>query len=603
MLRSLRMCTFAMCVCLWSIGTKDLLKTYTGTPGKNKHLPSKLLSDRSVQALDMTANRLISLKGIGKLTELLKLRVPGNLLKKLPSEMQSLTKLQVLDVSFNKKLRTLPAKIENLVQLQELCAYACPLGSLPPGLWKLARLQTLNLGRTMLRKLPSEIAGLEKLVSLDLSCNQLRELPPAVGNLPKLRSLNLSGNNLTHVPASFRNLRGVCTHLDLTGNWSLVEYGGEDGLGWRDLGGIFGEALHISQSRLVYVTEEVPIQQVYRSLRERPLYWNVAKFQELRPDPIPKHTLSEEDMLEMWRCHFGRHVEDEKVYGYTNKIFVVLTGEERGRLVEERIRSLYRHQAVADSSTAELRIDFLEAIFKDMRKRLEKNEGDEDVKAYLAEIAGSLSEGVCSVGQLEAFRMVYSALYCKRYSESEIEVAVRSKMTSLKEDVFRIVALPGDARQNVHVLDMWRFRLRDELGFDVEKAVKDEPLREDIYRGYPGNVLQVFYDRLTPEYAVREIKSMINQNRKMVGSAYAFLMGADMEYEERTAYMHVMFEFATEDDREMLNYSGISDLGVEELFVSFGMLVRNGGVYARHQHCQKKSPASILLNPGQSADM
>jgi len=67
-------------------------------------------------------------------------------------------------------------------------------GALPSQINQLKKLQVLDASDNQMTGVPAEIGQLSNLIELDLSNNQLTGLPYELGNLKNLKILNLSGN-------------------------------------------------------------------------------------------------------------------------------------------------------------------------------------------------------------------------------------------------------------------------------------------------------------------------------------------------------------------------------------------------------------------------
>lgn len=105
------------------------------------------------------------------LLKLTHLDMRNNLLASLPDELEALTRLQSIILSFN-RFKTFPDVLYRIPTLETILISTNQIGSIDP---------------LQLIKLP-------KLSSLDLQNNDLLQIPPELGNCESLRSLNLEGN-------------------------------------------------------------------------------------------------------------------------------------------------------------------------------------------------------------------------------------------------------------------------------------------------------------------------------------------------------------------------------------------------------------------------
>lgn len=160
-------------------------------------LPAGLHFLRALQVLDLSYNRLESVKGLELNSNLVKLYLQANRLEALPQEMSQLVKLEVLvlgdDLNGN-RLEDVPKSM----------------------LIRMTRLRVLSLARNRLYQFPWADLRLPALEELDLEANQLAECPAKIVHFPRLRSLNLSKNQIEHLPRDLE--MAPCTSLDLSHN-------------------------------------------------------------------------------------------------------------------------------------------------------------------------------------------------------------------------------------------------------------------------------------------------------------------------------------------------------------------------------------------------
>ncbi|NXX04410.1 LRC40 protein, partial [Larus smithsonianus] len=105
------------------------------------------------------------------LHKLTHLDIRNNFLTSLPEEMEALTRLQVINLSFNR------------------------FKVFPSVLYRILALETVLLGNNQVGSIdPLQLKKLDRLGTLDLQNNDLLQVPPELGNCETLRTLLLEGN-------------------------------------------------------------------------------------------------------------------------------------------------------------------------------------------------------------------------------------------------------------------------------------------------------------------------------------------------------------------------------------------------------------------------
>ena len=159
---------------------------------------------------------------LGSLTNLEILALGGNQLSgQIPSQLASLTNLQRLSLYDNQLSGPVPTWLGRLINLQELYLWGNQLtGPIPSELGSLTNLEILALGGNQLSgQIPSQLASLTNLKRLSLYDNQLSgPVPTWLGRLINLQELYLSQNQLTGViPTELESLVNL-EQLVLWGN-------------------------------------------------------------------------------------------------------------------------------------------------------------------------------------------------------------------------------------------------------------------------------------------------------------------------------------------------------------------------------------------------
>ena len=133
-------------------------------------------------------------------------------------------------------LRSLPAGLARLQQLEHLNFSHCELETIPAAIWQLPRLRHLLLDHNRLGCIPDNIC-LPEISLIDVRCNCLSSLPEALVQQPRLGSLRAQENPLQSLPVAFNAFDGL--EISLTDKNRLLDnrYPGADGSGsveWDD---------------------------------------------------------------------------------------------------------------------------------------------------------------------------------------------------------------------------------------------------------------------------------------------------------------------------------------------------------------------------------
>lgn len=131
----------------------------------------------------------------------------------LDSALANPSKVYKLSLT-GQKMKTLPAEVGTLTNLQLLSLSECGLKSLPDELSNCKNLQMISLYHNKLKFLPVFFREFTKLEVLYLGQNRLVEIPIWVGGLGKLRRLDVSRNPIT--PAELNYIRNMIPRADVT---------------------------------------------------------------------------------------------------------------------------------------------------------------------------------------------------------------------------------------------------------------------------------------------------------------------------------------------------------------------------------------------------
>ncbi|XP_052876924.1 disease resistance protein RPV1-like isoform X1 [Gossypium arboreum] len=183
-----------------------------------KSLPTKIGMESLEKLILSGCSNLQSLPEIdGKMECLLELYLDGTNIKDLPSSIENLRRLKVLNLKDCKSLRSLPIKI-GMESLKKLILSGCSnLKRFPEIDGKMECLLELYLDGTGIKELPISIGNLSSLVLLNLKdCRNLVDLPESIGGCKSLKSLNLSGcHKVEYLPENLQQIEFL-EELDLS---------------------------------------------------------------------------------------------------------------------------------------------------------------------------------------------------------------------------------------------------------------------------------------------------------------------------------------------------------------------------------------------------
>ncbi|XP_034674890.1 disease resistance protein RPV1-like [Vitis riparia] len=180
--------------------------------------------------IDMEALEILNLSGCselkkfpdiqGNMEHLLELYLASTAIEELPSSIEHLTGLVLLDLKRCKNLKSLPTSVCKLESLEYLFLSGCSkLENFPEMMEEMENLKELLLDGTSIEGLPSSIDSLKGLVLLNLrNCKNLVSLPKGMCTLTFLETLIVSGcSQLNNLPKNLGSLQHLAQlHADGT---------------------------------------------------------------------------------------------------------------------------------------------------------------------------------------------------------------------------------------------------------------------------------------------------------------------------------------------------------------------------------------------------
>ncbi|MBS0656576.1 MAG: leucine-rich repeat domain-containing protein, partial [Verrucomicrobia bacterium] len=437
----------------------------------------------------------------------------------------------------HKGLAQIPPEIGNLTQLTRVVLACNKLTTLPPEIGNLTQLMGLFLAYNRLTTLPPEIGNLTNLTALHLEGNILMTLTPEIGNLPNLQRLTLSSNRLTGIPSEVRNLRNLQV-IDLGRNPILAQGENEVTLGRQELRQRFGNRVVFDNPSIQLMPRNTTKEEVYGKLDAAPERINREKLAGTKLPEIPTQTIEDGGVFldEFAKVVSRLNFDDEAEPGYLS--YELLAGDYASEAEDDKrdnagkiggyiiprltgyFKTLYDMPlAAGEQSGWQMNEDKKPALKKSLSFILSSLSQLQDPEQR-ASLFLLMTEGLlhCPTGQKEGVDTVVLALLEDTTARStNLEDAVKNIIALRKNGAFKnaVLVKAAENTQNVHLISTYERRLKDELGLSnvLEYEERMGILGTDPFSGNENNVLQVFYELVTPGRMVSWLSEKI-QTRK-----------------------------------------------------------------------------------------
>jgi len=116
------------------------------------------------------------------------------------------SKLETLYIQHTNSSKTIPENILKLTNLKNLILRNTEIEVIPTTIQNLSKLEVLNLDFNNIKELPSEIYNLRTLKKLNIRDNKIGMISSAIENLSNLEELKLSNNFIKELPNEIFNL-------------------------------------------------------------------------------------------------------------------------------------------------------------------------------------------------------------------------------------------------------------------------------------------------------------------------------------------------------------------------------------------------------------
>lgn len=507
-------------------------------------IPDTIGNLSNLKVLNLNNNRIQAIPGqIGNAFRLERLYIGNNQISEIPDTIGHLYKLNDLSL-INNQISTVTESVGNLLSLKRLFLKFNLITSIPDSIANLINLKELDLGQNRFSLFPESICNLYNLEFLSLSNNQITELPENIKHIPNshklfllgkrfmpftdessqkqfqlrelyldnnqisfvpntfdrlesLNSLGLSGNKIKFLPSCFRNMDNLIL-LRLHDNNELVEYGDGENLGLTELLEIFGDHLDVDISRSDIV--EIKEDKVIEDMKLKEIYWNLDTLKSIKTKTIKQCDMLDTQMIKIiQKCSNTKLIssdDQDDLIEYVHMLFDTKYKYSKWPMIEKYIP---------------LARGLIGNILEYLEKKIDSND-TVSINFGLSDIA----EGTryCPDRQMAELKKAYSALNGNVYSE--LDSFVYQMIATLKERIFDLTVTPNEAYQNVHVLNYWKYEMRETLGFDFEFKSNLGTMDQDPFHGFRGNALSAFLTKFSPSYVISALTDSINDKKEVM---------------------------------------------------------------------------------------
>lgn len=403
--------------------------------------------------------------------------------------------IQILYLDYN-KITVIPSSVANLINLKILYLAGNQIKKLPSSIGNLSNLEELYLNDNLLSSLPNTLNNLKMLSILYLQNNKLKKLP-SLGSLSNIQEIYLDNNLIKILPADLRNLSSI--KLISLNNNPLIERGNGKGLGVYEMMILFGNRISLNMVIMSNIDEKT----VYDKLKQLKLYWNMDTLRQCGIDRDKHESYLECDLYKILDIFYSTTMISSVTYNTLRKYISKLNHPE----IKYDGWAMY-------SEFSESINNIIGAILNNLKERMDI--GDVQwIDFSLNTLCDSISN-FCPDRQISEIRSIYHILTNINCSENNLSTFLRKVLATEKEKVFDQIFTPSHSSQNVHVLNYWKYILRDALGFNFDFDPRITIKNEDPFGGYSGNALDAFFIKFTPEYMIDILTELINNNKVMM---------------------------------------------------------------------------------------
>ncbi|KAM0681357.1 hypothetical protein GINT2_000557 [Glugoides intestinalis] len=319
------------------------------------------------------------------------------------------------------------------------------------------------------------------------------------------------------------------------------------------------ELIEHFRDRFVFETEKkmetyrLIKEELYARLDKEPIHWNRERLKELRLSPVPTRSLSDKDILKIWTTDLRKYCNNT----YENETNLI-------KKIDSYLNVLFTREEIPDGLQREYSIikDLFEYIFKTLKEMIETDSNG--VRSYVTVLAHRMC--FCPTGKIEGLEHMYSILSGSVFDNNLIGF-IEHQVAAYKDIILtETVAIKNP--QNVHIINYWRNKMKEELGLVVEYKENFLPISLDKFGNSDGNMLEAFYKRFSPQFIIDKLKESINEEHKWVIESAGLLIGKEEVFEK-------CFDFEDDVIEDELTNNLVKNIkaeGVEEILLDLKIL-------------------------------
>ncbi|EPR78055.1 Leucine rich repeat protein [Spraguea lophii 42_110] len=387
----------------------------------------------------------------------------------------------------------------DFTQIKELHITNSKLFFIPEVFTKIPTLKLLDLSDNTLSCI-SENVSCFNLDILNLKNNKIQKISKNFFTLSNIKNLYLSNNSLENIPPLNENLRSkqyIC--ID---NNPLDIFGRGGYLGILEIPPTWVDSISVAEIGNTAFLNAMCTSRLMWEANKLGLGWNIQKIRNMKPISVEKHKLQYEELRNIF-IEITSQLDDEILKNRSLRYLDVIYKKVEEEGIQNTMGESYRDTIK----------DYLEAFIIMLSK-----ENRETIKNALEILSPSFD--VCYDGQMENFFQIFRKY--RNIDYDDFSKVVEIFLDGLKNDALIYVTTSNTYIENVQILQCWKMKLSQVLGFFHEKHLFQSTIPYSLLRS-SNYVIYQFFKKFSVDNAIRELQILTNSKELYITKVAEFL--------------------------------------------------------------------------------